>query len=454
MSVLEDTGRGYPLPHPDNNPRSVDVPRLRQALELIDEDMTALASSLDGKADASGVTAEISAAISALLAGAPEAYDTLVEIADKLASDDDVIAGILTSIAAKANIVDVFTRNEMEGALDAKAPLNSPVFVNKVTLPNGRVIDETSLPFEALVRVQRSANTQLVRLDGGRMFDITSGTFTQTFAAAAVLGDGWWCYIRNSGTGDITIPASDGRTNWIMYPGEVRLFQCDGTVLRSIVIAPFNKTFTASGNFIKPPGYSLFKALVWSGGSSGQRSGGGSSAAGGGAGGFFPFDIVEGLLGNSEAVVVGAGGAAKISSGETPNPGGASSLGGKFVVNGSSGFGLNGGGVEFGGQSSGFSGAPQGTFGSSSTYGGGAPSNDAAQNSGSSVFGGGAGGSINASGVIRSPGTSQYGGNGGAASDTGNGSDGQAPAGGGGATRTGTRSGAGARGEVRIYGVV
>lgn len=315
MSVLEDTGRGYPLPHPDNNPRSVDVPRLRQALNLIDEDMTALAGSLDGKADASGVTAEISAAISALLAGAPEAYDTLVEIADKLASDDDVIAGILTSIAAKANIVDVFTRNEMEGALAAKAPLNSPEFVNKVTLPNGRVIDETSLPFEALVRVQRSANTQLIFGNVGSLIDCT-GTFTQTFGEPAALKNGWWCYVRNSGSGDITIPASDGRTNWIMYPGEMRLFQCDGTALRSIVIQPFSKVFGTSGNFIKPPGYLFFELfLLGGGGGGGGASGpstGGPSHFTGGAGGMGGCgqnpSVPESQFAETNSLTIGAAG--------------------------------------------------------------------------------------------------------------------------------------------------
>lgn len=329
MSVLEDTGRGYPLPHPDNNPRSVDVPRLRQALNLIDEDMTALAGSLDGKADASGVTAEISAAISALLAGAPEAYDTLVEIADKLASNDDVVAGILTSIAAKANIVDVFTRSEMEGALAAKAPLNSPEFVNKVTLPNGRVIDETNLPFEALVRVQRSANTQLVFGNVGSLIDCT-GTFTQTFAAPAALKNGWWCYIRNSGTGDITIPASDGRTNWVMYPGEMRLFQCDGIVLRSVIICPFHKKFQISGEFIKPPGYAFFGAAMCGGGGGGgggQYNTNNSLVYNGGQGGgsrlliFNPIDPTA--LANSSPVVVGAGGAPGVS-GTSASKGGTS----------------------------------------------------------------------------------------------------------------------------------
>ena len=46
---------------------------------------------------------QVEAAVAALVGGAPEAFDTLKEIADKLSADDDVTAGILTSIGEKAN---------------------------------------------------------------------------------------------------------------------------------------------------------------------------------------------------------------------------------------------------------------------------------------------------------------------------------------------------------------
>lgn len=106
-----------PLPHPDNSPRTVDVPRLRAALTAIDELLKELqdqAEDLDeGKADKSQVAIDIanavSAAVSDLLNGAPEAYDTLKEIADKLADNDDVAGNILLLISAlqsgKADLV-------------------------------------------------------------------------------------------------------------------------------------------------------------------------------------------------------------------------------------------------------------------------------------------------------------------------------------------------------------
>jgi len=46
-----------------------------------------------------------------------------------------------------------------------------------------------------IVRSARTSNTILGAADVGTLIAITSGTFTQTFTAAATLGSGWFCYI-------------------------------------------------------------------------------------------------------------------------------------------------------------------------------------------------------------------------------------------------------------------
>ena len=56
-----------------------------------------------------------------------------------------------------------------------------------------------------IVRVARTSNTQLTSSNKGNLIDVTSGTFTQTFSEASALGNGWFCYLRNSGSGDITL---------------------------------------------------------------------------------------------------------------------------------------------------------------------------------------------------------------------------------------------------------
>ena len=82
------SNRSYPLPYPSNL-LAADVLRLRDALNAIDADMAA-------RPDAAAITTQINAAIQALVAGAPEALDTLNELAAAL-SDDADFAGTVTS---------------------------------------------------------------------------------------------------------------------------------------------------------------------------------------------------------------------------------------------------------------------------------------------------------------------------------------------------------------------
>jgi hypothetical protein len=310
----------------------------------------------------------------------------------------------------------------------------------------------------------RTSNTLLGAADRSYLVDITSGTFTQTFGACSALGSGWWLYLRNSGTGDITLDPDgaetiDGLATFIMYPGEARFIQCDGTALRSLVVRPFDRYFTASGTFTKPPGYSQFGARAWSGGQSGGKSS--TGAFGGVGGGCGDFKILASALGATATVTIGAGGAAQASSGFDGNIGGNTTLGSVLSV--FAGDGLSGGSIQSGlatggstarGAAVGYEGATRGGSSAvSSIYGGAAPQPGLSGQSGSSVFGGAAGGSVDGASVLLSPGVSTYGGNGGAASAASSGTAGSQPGGGGGATRTGTASGAGGAGALRIWGL-
>ena len=312
----------------------------------------------------------------------------------------------------------------------------------------------TGLSFE-----QRTSNTILTASDSGKTIDITSGSFTQTFNSCANLGSTWFVYLKNSGTGQITLDPSgsetiDGLTSFIMYPNETRLIQSNGTNLFSIVQTGFIATFTASGTFTKPPGYAAFAGLAWGGGASGARTNSAASARGGGGGQCFPFNVNASYFGATETITVGSGGAAYTgTSGSTHNPGGNTSIGSLLTVYGATnnqGAGYGNGAqipVGFEGQVL-TSAAP--TLGS--IYGGSACANLTDGDSSYSIFGGGAGGCVSA--TARNGGTSVFGGNGGNGSIASNGINGTAPGGGGGATQTGAQSGAGARGEVRIWGIL
>jgi hypothetical protein len=319
-----------------------------------------------------------------------------------------------------------------------------------------------------IFQVDRTSNTQLVSSNISNLINITSGTFSQTFAAASTLGNGWFCYIKNAGTGQITLDPNgsetiDGFTSYIMYPGETRLVQCNGTSFTTIVLQSFYTVFTASGTFTKPPGYSTLNGILWGGGGSGNVGSFGNGSGGGGGGCGHTFSVISSFFSNSCTVTIGAGGTGV--TGGTGNAGGDSSFDGKiYGYGGSGGFfvGSNqiggvGGGIFAGGRPStadvtggqdnpGFGGARGGGFGYSGGAGGGS-----ANTGGNSFYGGGGGtGNRTFDGSTYAGGTSTFGGAGG----TSNSGAGSAPGGGGGGQNGGGTSGAGARGELRIWGGV
>ncbi len=346
-------------------------------------------------------------------------------------------------------------------ALPAQTGNAGNVLLTNGTTPNwGR----TPLP-----RSARTANVQLVGADGATYVDITSGTFTQTFATPAVRGAGWWVRLGNSGTGFVTIPSSDGLTNWVMYPGEIRDFFCDGAADTSRIIHSYCCEFLSTVTYVKPPGYREHGYMVHSGGASGARTGAGSTAAlGGYGGGSFPGVLNDAIIPATILLTVGAGGA-PVTGVAAGNVGGDSSIGALVtVVGASTSFagavaGPGGGNALVGSVSSpsnpvGFEAAAGvgSTNGSlSALYAGtanGATSNSLG-NGGTSMYGGGCGGGITSGNVVRLPGGSVHGGAGGAASVGASGVDGSFPSGGGGATQFGSQSGAGGAGKIKMWGI-
>lgn len=335
-----------------------------------------------------------------------------------------------------------------------------------------------------LARSNRTANAILGAADCSSLIDITSGTFTQTFAAAATLGAGWHCWVRNNGTGDITLDpnaseAIDGLTSYVMYPNEVRLIQCDGTAFRSLVIQGFVREWQASGTFTKPPGYQSFEADIVSAGSSGSVS------MGGGGGGRYKGTIYSASLSSSTSVTIGAGGV--WTTGNIVVAGGDSSFGPitvKGAISTSPGTAAGAGGglmISAAGAGIAWEGAnPAGGAGVSGVWGGGGGgynTGTAVNNrGGGSQFAAGGGGG-NGFGAPQAGGASgvYVVGTGGAANGSGVGSNGAAatsweicgagggagstiggnggfPGGGGGAGSTG--GGSGANGVIRLKGIV
>ena len=329
----------------------------------------------------------------------------------------------------------------------------------------------SALGGQRITRVTRDSGVTLGVADAGRYIDITSTGSYYYLDNPLNLGAGWSVILGNSSPNGenwlyTTAGLIDSRS-WIgIYPGEIRLIFCDGANFTSRVLNPFRKVFTSSDTFYVPPGYREFGGLAWSGGASGRKLVGGAS--GGGGGGCFPFVLQASALPGSFTITVGAGGSA--TSQQWINPGGDTSVGGIFTVLGAGA--TEGGSIRTtssvsnhfmshqGGNPFSFSGGSG--FGSSGSqwfpyavYGGGkARDPEVNGTNGDSVYGGGAGGGVMYDNtILQAPGVSNFGGSGGAAGITQSGSNGLVPGGGGGGTVTGATAGAGARGEVRIWGI-
>lgn len=101
-----------------------------------------------------------------------------------------------------------------------------------------------NLGANSITRSTRTSNTILGVNDRSALIDITSGTFSQTLTAAATLTAGWWCWIRNSGTGTITLDPNaseliDGAATLTLAPGFAVLVTCSGLAFTTLLIAPF-----------------------------------------------------------------------------------------------------------------------------------------------------------------------------------------------------------------------
>lgn len=238
----------------------------------------------------------------------------------------------------------------------------------------------------------RTANTIIAAGDLATFVNITSGTFSQTFTAAATLGNGFWFYLKNSGTGDITLDPNaaeliDGLGTYTMYPGECRLIQCDGTGFNSVVINSFRRRFDTSGSFVTPPGYVAFDIISVSGGGGGAggcTAASGSLRFGGGGGGGGAKVLIRhsaSVMGPSPTVLVGAGGTGGAAGvlGVNSGVGGSGGVGGFSYVSGNAtpplsmaiSYGGGGGGSGSVGSICGGSGA--GTGGAGTTYSGALP---------------------------------------------------------------------------------
>jgi len=88
----------------------------------------------------------------------------------------------------------------------------------------------------------KTANYTAVLSDIGNILSFT-GTYTLSLTAAATLGAGWYCYVRNAGTGAITIDPNsaeliNGAATYTVAAGQHMLLRCTGTAFTVITETP------------------------------------------------------------------------------------------------------------------------------------------------------------------------------------------------------------------------
>ena len=101
-----------------------------------------MVTAINERAKSTDVTTQISDAINGLINGAPATYDTLKEIADYIASHEDVVAGLNAAIGAKA---DKSTVEAIQATVSALGALASKSKVNAAAQGNHSHSNKTVL---------------------------------------------------------------------------------------------------------------------------------------------------------------------------------------------------------------------------------------------------------------------------------------------------------------------
>lgn len=152
------------------------------------------------------------------------------------------------------------------------------------------------------------------------------GTGAASHAAYAVLCGG------TTGTGAIQSIASVGTSGQVLTSngaGALPTFQAPASGPGKTLIQV--DIFSSSGTWTKPAGCTAAEVFVWAGGGSGSAAGAASatqgSGGGGGGGGGYAYEYLTSLPNATEAVTVGAGGAAPTAGNNNGNTGESSSFG-------------------------------------------------------------------------------------------------------------------------------
>lgn len=230
--------------------------------------------------------------------------------------------------------------NYMSGQVTAYNTGTGAMTVNVTNIGGSGTIASWSVSVSAVVlatapslaqRTITSADT-LISSDQGKLINC-SGTFTLAVTAAATLGNGWWCYVRDTGTGVITLDPSGSETVDGVTSGRVRdtiLLACDGTSFTAVKIGPNSvmDVLTSGTSWTAPLGVRRANAKGVGGGGGGGRGAGDTNAdiaCGGSGAGTFGVTVPI-VPGTAYTCAIGAAGTAAATGNTAGTAGGATTL--------------------------------------------------------------------------------------------------------------------------------
>ncbi len=218
---------------------------------------------------------------------------------ESVTARNESVAARNAAVLAAEDALDAAERAEDAAASIADGPVTS---VNGQTgVVSLQIQDIPGLT--DLVRLQRvevTANAALGAAQIAQFLDC-KGAITLSVPSLAALGAGWYCYLRNTGNGDITIDPDDaeqidGQLTYTLKPGFTVLLQYDGTDFTVVELK--KRTYdrrvqiNSTQDFIVPPDTYVIRAYaVGAGGDGGAAVASTSSGAGGSGGGMAYGDI-------------------------------------------------------------------------------------------------------------------------------------------------------------------
>lgn len=100
---------------------------------------------LNALATKADLSSSVSSAINSLVAGAPTALNTLQELSAAIADDANFAGSVVSTLATKANIADVYTKTEVDQSFSAVNVLKQDKFVAAPTTSVGKVGDTAGM---------------------------------------------------------------------------------------------------------------------------------------------------------------------------------------------------------------------------------------------------------------------------------------------------------------------